>query len=226
MTPPPESVRQTRSGDGDAAAGVPVGQGRARKLVQRLQTSRTALRLLFAGSVLESTVVPIPLEAVMLPFMVLNPARVWAIATAALAGCLLGALLGYAVGLLFMQTVGQGLIEWAGWTESFAAFQDLFAAQGFWAILAIGVLPIPFQVAMLAAGAAGYPVLWFMLATVLARGVRYHGMALLVRLYGRQATDLWRRNKPAALAVAAAVIAGLWAVIQGLSLLVGPGAQG
>lgn len=61
------------------------------------------------------------------------------------------------------------------------------------AVLGIGIVPVPFQVAMLAAGASGYPFPLFMLAAMLGRGVRYFGLAVLVALVGNPATSLWQR---------------------------------
>ena len=57
--------------------------------------------------------------------------------------------------------------EWLGMEESYQAFQGFFNRYGFAAILAIGILPIPFQVAMITAGLSGYPILLFVLAALL-----------------------------------------------------------
>jgi membrane protein DedA with SNARE-associated domain len=96
-----------------------------------------------------------------------------------------------------------------GWESAFAEFQAWFATDGFWAILAIGLVPIPFQVAMVTAGAAGYPLLLFMLAATLARGIRYFGLAWLVYLVGDRALDLWRRRR----LTVALVLLGIVAVL-------------
>jgi len=62
------------------------------------------------------------------------------------------------------------------------------------AILLVGVTPIPFQAATLGAGGAGYPIPLFVLATLVARGIRYYGLALLVRLLGDRAQTVWERH--------------------------------
>jgi membrane protein DedA with SNARE-associated domain len=48
--------------------------------------------------------------------------------------------------------------------------------------------------AMLVAGATGYSFALFMLASALARGLRYFGLALLVYWAGDQAETLFRRH--------------------------------
>ncbi|KAA5606304.1 DedA family protein [Roseospira marina] len=213
----------TPSGDAPSEKRPPQRGRRARAaaLLDRLKTSRRANALLFTASLLESIIVPIPIELVLIPYMMARPTRAWRIATVALAGCLVGAAVGYGVGQLVLETLGRSVMEWAGWTEAYATFHDVFSTYGFWAIVAVGVLPIPFQVAMLAAGAAGYPFLWFLVASALARGVRYHGLALLVRLYGRKALALWDRHRGVAMALAALILVALWGVTQLLARVIG-----
>ncbi len=175
-------------------------------LARRLNASRHRMLYLGAASFLESTVVPIAIELVMVPFMLANRDRIWAIATVTLAGCLIGAVLGYAIGLLFFDTVGQWLIETFGQEEAYRQFQDRFAQSGFWAIIAIGVTPVPFQIAMLVAGAADYSLALFILACALARGVRYYGLAMLVALAGPGVLDRLQKGQRATKLTAAVAV--------------------
>lgn len=73
-------------------------------------------------------------------------------------------------------------------------------------IIAVGVIPIPFQIAMLVAGAANYSVALFVLAAVIARGIRYYGLAILVHAVGDKAEACWRSNKMSATVVAVAIL--------------------
>ena len=97
---------------------------------------------------------PMPIERVLVPFMVANRDRLWRTATAVTVGCLLASLPGYALGLWFFDTLGRQLVDGLAWSDALAQFRTLFASHGFWAIVAVGVLPIPFQIAVLAAGLA------------------------------------------------------------------------
>lgn len=192
-----------------------------RKWLLRLKRTRHKSALLFGFSFLETTVLPIPIEVVLIPYMAAERRRAMTIAGIALAGCLLGAFAGYAVGYFLFETLGQRIIEWGGWQDSLEAFRRLFATQGFWAIIALGILPIPFQVAMLAAGAAGYPLVWFALAAAIARGLRYYGLAALVKRFGPAALGQWRRHKLRASLVAAVLLLGLWGLAQWLGKFAG-----
>ena len=156
--------------------------GRPADLAKRLNASRHRMAYLGVASFLETIIVPIAIELVLVPFMLANPHRIWTIATVTLVGCLVAACVGYALGLLVFDTVGLWVIDVLGLTAAYDGFVEQFARNGFLAIIAIAVVPIPFQVAMLAAGAAGYPFALFLLACVIARGIRYYGLAGLVTL--------------------------------------------
>lgn len=147
------------------------------------------------ASFLETLVVPIPIEVLLVPWMLMQPHRLWRLAGVALAGCLAAALVGYGIGALLFDSLGRAALVAYGQLDAYQRFSDYFAVYGFWAILAVGVLPIPFQAAMLAAGVAGYPLPLFFGAALLARGVRYFGLAALVWLAGRWALPLWRRHR-------------------------------
>lgn len=181
---------------------------RVRRWTERLQSSDRALWVLFVASFAETIIVPIPIELVLIPFMIANRHRLWRTATMVTAGCLLASLVGYGIGYLFFDTVGQAVIGYFGWSAQLEEFRSLFDQYGFWAIIAVGVIPIPFQIAMLAAGAASYSIVLFVIAATIARGIRYFGLAVLVRLFGQRAESFWRRNKLTASLIATLLLLG------------------
>lgn len=138
----------------------------------------------------------------------------------------MASLVGYGVGYFLFESVGRWAIEGLGWQDGYRQFRNLFAAHGFWAILAIGVVPIPFQTAMLAAGAASYPVPMFALAATIARGIRYFGLAALVRATGERAMKLWRRHRLLASAALLALIAAVFLLTRWLGAIVTGGSGG
>ncbi|NIC06179.1 YqaA family protein [Billgrantia bachuensis] len=166
----------------------------ARDWLDRLNRSPHALWLLFGASMLETLLVPIPIEVILIPWMLCHPERKWTIAGVALAGNLVAASLGYLLGVSVMEQWGSQLIGLFGSQETFESFRSRLQADGFMAVATIGVTPVPFQIAMLAAGASGYPYSLFLLAAMLGRGVRYFGLALLVALAGDAALKLWERH--------------------------------
>ncbi|WP_404381918.1 YqaA family protein [Caenispirillum salinarum] len=177
-----------------------------RTVARRLAHSRRGLWLIGVMSFLESIIVPIPLEVVLIPYMMARRDILWRIAAVVLLGCVIGALLGYGVGYFVFDTLGVRLVEWAGWQEQFDTTRTWFEKHGFLAVLAIGVTPVPFQVAMLVAGVMKYPVYLFVAAALIARGIRYFGLALLVHVFGDRAMEMWNRHKKSTVATITAVL--------------------
>ncbi|MEX2579977.1 MAG: VTT domain-containing protein [Verrucomicrobiales bacterium] len=183
----------------------------------RIATSKHHFVILFTASFLESTVVPVPLEAVLIPYMFTHRERLWSTALVVTLGCLAGAMVGYGIGLGFLRSVGESLVDWMTSESGREEFEATFEKNGFAAIVATGVSPVPFQVAMVTAGAVGYPVALFLLAATLARGIRYFGLALLVRQFGEKAERIWEKNKWLAGFLALALVG----LLYGLSRLIG-----
>lgn len=168
-------------------------------LARRLTRSRHGQAGLFALSAAETVFLPLVLEAVMAPMMLVDRRRAWTIGVVALAGCVLGALIAYFVGAWLYDWIGDDLVGLTGGQQAFAEFKDFMQAHGFWAILLAGLTPIPFQLAVLASGVTGYSLPGFLAAVLLARGMRYLGMAALIAWLGADALKLfsrWRRMLP------------------------------
>lgn len=75
------------------------------------------------ASFLESTVVPIPLEAIMVPVMQKRRESLWLIALLATVGCLLGALLGYAFGYFLFDLTRDFVMQHITTEAQFTRFQ-------------------------------------------------------------------------------------------------------
>ena len=58
----------------------------ARAWLDRLDKSRHAMTLLFLASMMETLLIPIPIEVILIPWMLCHADRKWRIATVALAG--------------------------------------------------------------------------------------------------------------------------------------------
>jgi membrane protein YqaA with SNARE-associated domain len=198
---------------------MPIRQ-RAGEWLERLNRSQHALWLIGVMSFLETIIVPIPMEVVLIPFMAANRRRIWLIASVTLAGCVIASLLGYGVGMLLYQSAGTWFIEAMGYEQAYEGFRAFFDQHGFLAILVVGIVPIPFQVAMITAGLSGYPLPLFVLATLIARGIRYYGLAWLVARFGSRAKQVWREHALLASVGAAALIAGVVLVGDYLASLV------
>ena len=169
---------------------------------------------LFAASFLETTVVPIPFETVLVPMMLANRSRLWLIATIAFLGCIVGAVAGYAAGYLAYEAIGRPILTFLNLANEFTEFQRNLQSNGFWVIVAVGITPVPFQVATVGSGVAGYPLGLFVVAITIGRSFRYYGLALLARLFGRTVQDMIEKHTRTArvMALVIAVTALAYAV--------------
>lgn len=165
-----------------------------REFLHRVVHRRFALPALFGYSVLEGAILPIPIEAVIVPFMQLRRDILWLIPAIALAGFFTSAIVGFAIGALFFEQVGEPLIAWMGWQRQFGEVELFLQDWGFWAVVAIGFTPLPTQILMIGAGAFGVPTLSFTVAVLMARGARNFGVAALVYLFGDRVVDWFHRR--------------------------------
>ena len=91
------------------------------------------------ASFLESTIVPIPIETLLIPLSQLRRDKVWQIATVATLGCILGALLAYMIGFWVFDIFEDDIINAFGDPEIFTDIQQRMAQEGFWFIVLAGI---------------------------------------------------------------------------------------
>ena len=185
-------------------------QKKLKKKTRQFIDSKHMLSGITTASFLESTIVPIPLEAVLVPLMQARRDKLWLIALMATVGCIVGALFGYALGYYLFDAVGDWIISTFSNPEQFEIIKQKMQNQGFWFVLTLGIVPIPFQIAMLAAGATKYSLTLFLIAAIIARAIRYFGLAILVYYAGDKAEYMLRKHKVKALIILTVTVLLAW----------------
>ena len=84
---------------------------KVKKKTKQLVDSKHMLTGITFASFLESTIVPVPLEAIMVPLMQARRDKLWLIALMATLGCVVGAIFGYALGYYLFDLLGQWVID-------------------------------------------------------------------------------------------------------------------
>ncbi|MCG9633108.1 VTT domain-containing protein [Vibrio sp. Isolate30] len=172
--------------------------------------SENILGGIFTASLLESTIVPIPLEALLIPLLQKRRDQLWQIALMATLGCITGALLGYAFGYFTFELLRDWLVEnWISEQRLDTVMQKM-NTEGFWFIMTLGVAPIPFQIAMLSAGATSFSLSLFLLATGLSRAIRYFGIAIVVYIAGDKAEQLIKKYRFVAVGLITLMLLIFW----------------
>jgi len=139
---------------------------------------------LFVIAMVEASCFPIPPDLLLIALALGRPERGLHFAFLATAGSLVGAAMGYAIGMFLFTSVAQPLLEWYGAMGQFQQMQQLFAQYGFLLVLVAGFSPIPFKVITIAAGAFGLDIVPFLLATLVSRGARFYLEGSLLRWGG------------------------------------------
>ncbi len=172
-----------------------------------------ALWLMGLVSFLESSVFPVPPDAMLIPMALARPQKAWLYAALCTACSVAGGVLGYFIGAYLYDSVGHWLISLYGYGDKVEAFREAYAKWGTWIILLKGLTPIPYKIVTITSGFAGYSLVLFIVFSVVARGTRFFLAAFLLNRYGVQAREIiekrlgFRFGLSAALLVAGIIIA-------------------
>lgn len=172
-----------------------------------------ALWVLALVSFVESSVFPIPPDILMIPMILAAPSRAFVIAGVALVSSVLGGLLGYAIGALAFDTLGQPILQALGKADSMEAFNGRFNEVGFWAVLIAGVTPFPYKVITIMSGWTAMPLSTFIVTSIIARGLRFFIVAALLWKFGAPIKTFIEKRLPLMFTLFVVVlIGGVYAV--------------
>jgi membrane protein YqaA with SNARE-associated domain len=163
----------------------------------------------------EASFFPVPPDVMLLPMMVANRRRAFALAAWCTLFSVLGGALGYAIGALFWDTAGLWIIHALHIPlAKVQHYRDSFAAHAYM-IVVQGMTPIPYKLVTIASGLAGVPFLAFMMFSAITRSLRFIVLeGLLVHFFGAQAKALLDKYLEVALvAFLALVVLGILAAI-------------
>ena len=178
-----------------------------------LAEHRHALWVLAFVSFLESSMFSITPDITMIPTIIARPSRAFVIAGVALVASVLGGLLGYAIGALAVDALGEPILNALGKADSMAEFATRFNDLGFWAVLVAGVTPFPYKVITIMSGWTAMPLGTFIVTSILARGLRFFLVALLLWKFGAPVRDFIEKRLPLMFTIAVGLlIAGFFVV--------------
>jgi membrane protein YqaA with SNARE-associated domain len=150
----------------------------------------------------------------LIPMALSRPDRAWRYAVACTLASVAGGVLGYLIGALLYDSVGQWIVHVFRYGDKIEAARQGFADYGGWIILIKGFMPIPYKIVTIAAGFSGYNIVPFVLLSLVTRGGRFFAEALLLKRYGPSARVIIEKRLGFWVMIAAlAVVAGFLAVI-------------
>ncbi len=172
-----------------------------------------ALPALVALSFAESSFLPIPPDILLIPLVAGLPARWLRFALYCTLASVLGGVAGYGIGIFAWDTVGIWIVENLTQMELVTVMgrQDIalpsYLVEGLgaglggeylfqvydhwnaWIVFIFGMTPLPYKLVTITAGVAKVNLSVFMLASAVARGLRFFLVAWIIHKWGRQAIN-------------------------------------
>ena len=137
---------------------------------------------------------PGPADALLVPFGLADPRRVYRLALWALAGSTLGGILAYTAGAYAFPEIVAPLLGVFGIDPNeLASIRTLFARHGWMLVVVSSVSPFPSKLVSVSAGAFGIPFPVFALALATGRAARFFTIAVLIHLAGERIARWWNR---------------------------------
>jgi membrane protein YqaA with SNARE-associated domain len=138
-------------------------------------------------SFVESSFFPVPPDAMLIPLALARPDKAYFYATVCTITSVAGGVLGWAIGYFLYESLGLWLMALYGYGDKVEAFRQAYLDWGAWIIVLKGVTPIPYKIVTIASGFAEYPILPFILLSIVSRGMRFYLVAFLLHRYGPRA---------------------------------------
>ena len=159
-----------------------------------LARHKRATQALAAVSFTESSFFPIPPDIMLIPMIIAERTKAWFYGAVTTIASVIGGMFGYAIGFFLFETIGKPLLDVYGYTEKFASFAGSYNDYGAWIVFIAGVTPIPYKVVTIASGAVGLNIVTFIIASVVARGLRFFAISALLYFFGAPIKDFIEKH--------------------------------
>ncbi len=172
---------------------------------------------LAAIAFLESSVFPIPPDALLAPMVLAARSRAWLLAFVCTAASVAGGVLGYGIGAGFHDAVGRQIVAFYGYGRQFAEAAELYNSHGAWIVLVAGLTPIPYKIFTIASGVTALDPAVFVIASVVARGTRFFAVAALLYWLGPPIREFVERRLGLVFSLACLLLIGGFVAVRMLS---------
>jgi membrane protein YqaA with SNARE-associated domain len=161
-------------------------------IIKWAQTSY-AVGALFALAVAESFFFPIPPDVLLIAMAIARPKKSFFYAGLCTLGSVLGGILGYFIGWQFMVTIGEKIIQFYNLGDKYLEVQHLYQIYDIWAVGIGGFTPLPYKLFTISAGVFKINIFSFILASFVARGLRFFLVGGIFHIWGQKAQIIIER---------------------------------
>ena len=172
--------------------------------------------LIVAVSFAESSFFPVPPDVMLIPMSLARPDKAYRYALLCTIASVAGGVVGYLIGALLYESLGQWIIQLYGYGDKVEQFRAAYAEWGAWIILLKGLTPIPYKLVTITSGFASYNFFWFVMLSLLTRGARFFVLAFLLHRYGAQAREILEKRLGLWTALGAAALVGGFIIVYGV----------
>ncbi len=145
-----------------------------------------AEKTLYFISFVDSFFSPMPPDPFLGFLTIFNPKKWFRFVVGTTLFGVIGGLVGYAIGFLAFEFIGEHLVALYEFEESLHVIGEAFIKNSFWTIFIAAFTPIPYQVFTVTAGLFKINIFVFILASIAGRGIRYLIVALVMRFIGEK----------------------------------------
>jgi len=149
-----------------------------------LAAGRHAGKALAGVAFAESSFFPIPPDVLLIPMVLAERGKAWRYALIATIASVVGGIFGYLIGAFLFEQVALPILQFYGYDQQFERFAAWYNDWGVWIVFAAGMTPFPYKVITIASGATGLNFIVFMIASIIARGLRFAIVAGLLYWVG------------------------------------------
>jgi membrane protein YqaA with SNARE-associated domain len=139
---------------------------------------------LFFLAVAESSFFPIPPDVFLIVLCIAVPPKSFRYAAICAVGSVIGGVIGYGLGMGFMDTIGIKILEWYGLHDKYEVVQDLYRQYDALAVGAAGFTPLPYKLFTITAGAFKINFVTFALVSLVSRSARFFLVAGFIYKFG------------------------------------------
>ncbi|WP_321447702.1 YqaA family protein [uncultured Cohaesibacter sp.] len=179
-----------------------------------LASSRRATWALAGVSFVESSVFPIPPDTLLVPMVIAKKEKAWFYGAICTVASVIGGLLGYTIGALLFTQVAEPILAFYGYADKFASFTERYNDWGVWIVLIAGLTPFPYKVITIASGATGLSLPVFMVASIVARGLRFFVLAALLYWLGPPIRDFIEKRLGLVFTILMLLLVGGFAAVK------------
>ncbi|MEO3389325.1 YqaA family protein [Mesorhizobium sp. CAU 1741] len=149
-----------------------------------LARTRHAERSLAAVSFVESSFFPIPPDVLLIPMVLSDRSKWFRYALICTVTSVLGAMLGYLIGAVLFEGIGQHIIALYNAQGAFDQIQNWYDTWGAWGILFGAVTPFPYKILTIFSGFAEFNIVTLIVVSIIGRGFRFFLVSGLLYWFG------------------------------------------